>query len=74
MDHGLHVARLGEELEHLAPYSLADRFLPIPIYGITIALFFRAVMSEPDLLPRLLEAPALPAETRELVRRRGQVA
>jgi hypothetical protein len=27
-----------EELEHQRPYSLADRFLPVPIYGITVAL------------------------------------
>jgi len=33
-----------EELEHLRRYSLADRFLPLPIYGITVALFLGIVV------------------------------
>lgn len=33
-----------EELEHLQPYSAADRFLPVPIYGITVALFVGIVV------------------------------
>jgi hypothetical protein len=33
-----------QELEHAAPYSAADRFLPVPIYGITIALFLGIVV------------------------------
>jgi hypothetical protein len=46
-----------EELEHQRPYSLADRFLPIPIYGITIALFVGIVVlwqmrKEPRPLPQ----------------------
>ncbi len=32
------------ELEHISPYSLADKFLPIPIYGITVALFIGIVV------------------------------
>src|SRR5450432_4003456 len=45
-----------EELEHRRPYSLADKFLPIPIYGITIALFLSIVVfwqmrREPRPLP-----------------------
>ena len=32
------------ELEHARPYSLADRFLPLPIYGITVALFLGIVV------------------------------
>jgi hypothetical protein len=36
--------RPKEELEHLAPYSAADRFLPVPIYGITVALFVGIVV------------------------------
>jgi hypothetical protein len=32
-----------EELEHHRPYSLADRFLPVPIFGITLTLFFGCV-------------------------------
>ena len=44
------------ELEHRVPYSLADRFLPIPIYGVTIALFIGIVVlwqmrREPRPLP-----------------------
>lgn len=33
-----------EELENLSPYSLADKFLPFPIYGITVALFIGIVV------------------------------
>ena len=32
------------ELEHRVPYSLADRFLPVPIYGVTITLFVGIVV------------------------------
>jgi len=32
------------ELEHQRPYSWADRFLPVPIYGITVALFVGIVV------------------------------
>jgi hypothetical protein len=32
------------ELEHARPYSPADRFLPLPIYGITVALFLGIVV------------------------------
>jgi hypothetical protein len=33
-----------QELEHARPYSTADRFLPLPIYGITVALFLGIVV------------------------------
>src|SRR5688572_31897745 len=33
-----------EELENLREYSLADRFLPLPAYGITVALFLGIVV------------------------------
>jgi hypothetical protein len=33
-----------EELEHHRAYSLADRFLPVPIYGITVGLFLGIVV------------------------------
>jgi hypothetical protein len=33
-----------EELEHLKPYSLADRYLPFPLYGIVVALFVGIVV------------------------------
>jgi len=36
--------RPKEELEHIAPYSMADKFLPFPIYGITVALFIGIVV------------------------------
>jgi hypothetical protein len=44
------------ELTHQQPYSLADRFLPVPIYGITVALFVGIVVlwqmrREPRPLP-----------------------
>ena len=32
------------ELERARNYSLADRFLPLPIYGITVALFLGIVV------------------------------
>ncbi|GGL56242.1 MOSC domain-containing protein [Planomonospora parontospora] len=41
-----------------------------PGHDVTVALAFRALTAEPDLLPRLLAADALPQEDRELVRRR----
>nr|BFE83045.1 hypothetical protein GCM10020093_056460 [Planobispora longispora] len=41
-----------------------------PDHDVTVALAFRALTREPDLLPRLLAADALPEEDRELVRRR----
>jgi MOSC domain-containing protein YiiM len=41
-----------------------------PGHDVTVALVFRAMTREPELLPRLLVADALPQETRELVRRR----
>ncbi|MEO3972865.1 MOSC domain-containing protein [Streptomyces sp. CAU 1734] len=41
-----------------------------PGHDVTVALAFRAMTLEPDLLPRLLAADALPEEERELVLRR----
>jgi hypothetical protein len=45
-----------EELEHLRVYSLADRFLPVPIYGITVGLFLGIVV----LWQMRRERPPLP--------------
>lgn len=42
-----------------------------PGHDVTIAVTFRALTTEPDLLPRLLAAEALPEETRELARKRA---
>ncbi|NHC47493.1 MOSC domain-containing protein, partial [Motilibacter aurantiacus] len=41
-----------------------------PGHGVTVAVVFRALLLEAELLPRLLEAPQLPARTRDLVLRR----
>lgn len=41
-----------------------------PGHEVTVALVFRAMTSEPGLLPRLLAADALPEEIRERARRR----
>lgn len=41
-----------------------------PGHNVTIAVCFRALTIEPDLLPRLLAAHALPRDVRELAQRR----
>jgi MOSC domain-containing protein YiiM len=41
-----------------------------PDHDVTIGLVFRARLSEPELLPQLLVADALPAELKDYVRRR----
>jgi MOSC domain-containing protein YiiM len=41
-----------------------------PDHDVTVALLFRALTLEPDLLPRLLVAEALPKEEKEVARRR----
>jgi MOSC domain-containing protein YiiM len=41
-----------------------------PGHGVTAALMFRALMSEPELLPRLLEVDGLAAKARDRVERR----
>jgi MOSC domain-containing protein YiiM len=41
-----------------------------PDHDVTIGLVFRARMSEPELLPQLLVADALPAELKDYARRR----
>jgi MOSC domain-containing protein YiiM len=41
-----------------------------PGHDVTVAVVFRALTLEPDLLPSLLVADALPEETKELARRR----
>ena len=54
------------ELEHSRSYSLADRFLPLPIYGTTVAMFLGIVVlwqmrKEPRPLPDALSAQRLQA-------------
>jgi MOSC domain-containing protein YiiM len=39
-----------------------------PDHDVTVALVFRALLVEPELLPRLLVADALPAELKEMAR------
>ena len=41
-----------------------------PDHDVTVALSFRALTMEPDLLPHLLAADALPEELKDLARRR----
>jgi len=41
-----------------------------PDHDVTVALVFRALLVEPELLPRLLVADALPAELKEIARSR----
>ena len=41
-----------------------------PDHDVTIGLVFRARFSEPELLPQLLVADALPAELKDFARRR----
>jgi MOSC domain-containing protein YiiM len=48
----------------------AVEILSRPDHEVTIALVFRAVTLEPELLPLLLAAEALPAEITEQARRR----
>ncbi|MGW4497409.1 MOSC domain-containing protein [Micromonospora sp. NPDC004336] len=48
------------------PVEVVDR----PAHGVTIGEVFRALTLEPDLLPRLLDAPDLPEKIRDKARRR----
>lgn len=48
------------------PIVVVDR----PDHDVTIGLVFRALTVEPELLPRLVEADALPEEIRQRARRR----
>ncbi|WP_431927365.1 MOSC domain-containing protein [Micromonospora wenchangensis] len=52
------------------PVEVVDR----PAHGVTVGEVFRATSLEPELLPRLLDVPELPASTMEKVRRRLNVA
>ncbi|HEV2294200.1 MAG TPA: hypothetical protein VGR35_10105 [Tepidisphaeraceae bacterium] len=56
------------ELEHAKPYSFADKFLPVPMYGVTIALFLGIVVlwqmrKEPRPLPDAMVAQRVQAWT-----------
>jgi MOSC domain-containing protein YiiM len=45
-----------------------------PGHDVTVAITFRALTTEPDLLPRLLAAGALPDDIKDLARKRTAVA
>jgi hypothetical protein len=48
------------ELQHLRPYSAADRFIPIPLYACTVALFLGIiVLWQMRREPRPLPAPLI---------------
>src|SRR5438874_13731641 len=54
------------ELEHAQPYSFADRFLPLPIYGSVVAMFLGVVVlwqmrKEPRPFPHALVAQRVQA-------------
>ena len=54
------------ELQHVRPYSAKDRFLPVPLYGVALALFVGIVVlwqmrKEPRPLPDALVAQRLQA-------------
>lgn len=67
-------ARPGPYLRVIEPGEIraGDRIEVVhrPGHDVTVALAFRALTIEPDLLPRLLAADALPGELKELARRR----
>lgn len=67
-------ARPGAYLRVIRPGDIcaADpvQIVHRPGHDVTVALAFRAMTSEPDLLPRLLAADALPEDDQELARRR----
>lgn len=45
-----------------------------PDHDVTVGVVFRALMSEPDLLPRLAVADALPAKIKRQVAKRTGVS
>ena len=67
-------AKPGAYLRVLSPGTVAagDAITVIhrPDHSVTVSLVFRAETLEPELLPQLLVADALPEETKELARRR----
>jgi MOSC domain-containing protein YiiM len=67
-DHAVYAFRVVEPGEIRAgdPIEVVHR----PDHDVTIAMSFRALTMEPDLLPHLLVADALPEELKDLARRR----
>jgi MOSC domain-containing protein YiiM len=70
----IRAARPGAYLRVISPgpVSAGDpvRIEHRPAHGVTVAVTFRALTGEPDLLPGLLAADAMPDEIRELARKR----
>ena len=68
------VARTGTYLRVIEPGDIraGDRVVieHMPDHDVTVALTFRALTTEPELLPRLGPVDALPQETKEEVRKR----
>ena len=68
-------ARPGAYLRVIEPGDIraADQVEVVhrPGHDVTVALVFRAMTLEPELLPRLLVAEALPLEGKELARKRS---
>jgi MOSC domain-containing protein YiiM len=64
----------GAYLRVIAPGTMrgGDSIVVVdrPDHDVTVGLVFRAMMLEAELLPRLLEAAALPDEIKDFVRRR----
>jgi MOSC domain-containing protein YiiM len=71
-------ARPGAYLRVVAPGAISAGdpvdVVRRPAHDVTIGVVFRALTLEPDLLPRLLTADALPDEVHEKVRRRASPA
>ena len=67
-------ARSGAYLRVLRPGAIkaGDEVLVThkPDHGVTVSTVFRAVTIEPELLPQLVEVEALPAEIRDMARKR----
>jgi MOSC domain-containing protein YiiM len=70
-------ARPGPYFRVLTPGEIragdAVEVIERPDHDVTVALTFRALTNEPELLPRLLVAEALPEADRENVRRRLKI-
>ena len=69
---GLAGDRVYDVRNHGGPDQAGDpiEIVHRPDHDISIAMSFRALTTEPDLLPRLLVADALPEELKDLARRR----
>lgn len=57
------------------PVQAGDRITVIdrPPHDVTVGLAFRAFTTQPELLPRLLDADALPEAEKALARRRTAI-